>query len=344
MPLNLQAKNLKNTSPSHHSDNPVDILHALLSDDMEKVNTLIIDHLQSNVPLIPELGKHLIESGGKRLRPLLTLASAHLCNYKGKHHIPLAASVEFIHTATLLHDDVVDQSDLRRGKISANALWGNKPSVLVGDFLFSRSFELMVEANSIEVMSILSKASSKIAEGEVAQLLTTHNLATTEPEYLNVIESKTAQLFAAATRLGPVLANLETSYKDALEKYGLYLGTAFQLVDDVLDYKADDPLLGKKIGNDFKEGKVTLPIIIAYKDADFKEKLFWKRTFEEGKQDVSDLEEAIEYFHKHNAFDKTIEKAKSYQEKALKTLEYFTRSPIQDALIKLTHFVVNRSY
>ena len=344
MPLNLQAKKIKNTSDLRESGNPVDVLHHLLFDDMEDVNALIIERLQSNVSLIPELGKHLIESGGKRLRPLLTLASAHLCGYKGRHHIPLAASVEFIHTATLLHDDVVDQSDLRRGKISANALWGNKPSVLVGDFLFSRSFELMVEANSIEVLAILSKASSKIAEGEVAQLLTTHNLATTEHDYLKVIESKTAQLFAAATRLGPVLAGFEELHKDALEKYGLFLGTAFQLVDDVLDYKADDPLLGKKMGNDFKEGKVTLPIIIAYKNADFKEKLFWKRTFEEGKQDPSDLEEAVAYFHKYNAFEKTIEKAKSYQAKALDELEYFACSPIQDALIDLTNFVVNRSY
>lgn len=349
MPINLQQKKINTTSDLyesvlHESFNPVDVLQKLLFDDMEAVNVLIMDRLQSNVPLIPELGKHLIESGGKRLRPLLTLASAHLCAYKGKSHIPLAASVEFIHTATLLHDDVVDQSDLRRGKISANALWGNKPSVLVGDFLFSRAFELMVEANSIEVLAILSKASSKIAEGEVAQLLTTHNLATTELDYLKVIESKTAQLFAAATRLGPVLADLDTFYKDALEKYGLFLGTAFQLVDDVLDYKADDPLLGKKVGNDFKEGKVTLPIIVAYKHADFKEKLFWKRTFEEGKQDEADLQEAIYYFHKYNAFEKTIEKAKIYQQKALDELGSFELSPIHDALVKLTHFVVARTY
>jgi octaprenyl-diphosphate synthase len=335
--LNLQEKTPKPT-------NPVDVLHQMLGDAMNEVNNLISLRLQSKVRLIPELASHLIYSGGKRLRPLLTLASAELCNYQGKNHIPLAASVEFIHTATLLHDDVVDQSDLRRGKPSANAIWGNKPSVLVGDFLFSRSFELMVEAGSMEVLAILSKASSKIAEGEVAQLLTTHNLATTQEDYLNVIESKTAQLFAAATRIGPVLSDCDEETKNALENFGLNLGIAFQLVDDVLDYKADDPLLGKKKGNDFAEGKITLPIILAYEQGNRSEQAFWGRTLEECYPREGDLEQAIRYFEKYDTLNKSLEMARCYQQKALSFLAQFDASPLQKALVDLTNFVVERQF
>ena len=335
------AQEKKNSEAISH---PTEVLHFLLKKEMDDVNLLIEKRLQSKVSLIPEIAKHLIYSGGKRLRPLLTLASAKLCHYSGSSDILLAAAVEFIHTATLLHDDVVDQSDLRRGKPSANAIWGNKPSVLVGDFLFSRSFELMVEADSMEVLGVLSKASSQIAEGEVAQLLTTHNLATTQADYLHVIESKTAQLFAAATRIGPILAGLDPKKKNDLEKFGLYLGIAFQLVDDVLDYKTDDPLLGKKKGNDFAEGKVTLPVILAYQQGNDVERKFWSRTFEKVEIEPEDLNQAIAYFEKYNALQKSLDLASDYKDKALSYLDNFDESPIRNALVQLTQFVVERQF
>lgn len=324
--------------------NPVDQMLFLLSSPMECVNKLIEDRLQSEISLIPDITKHIIFSGGKRLRPLLTLASAELCGYEGDKHIPIAAAIEFVHTATLLHDDVVDQSFLRRGKESANAVWGNKPSVLVGDFLFSRAFELMVESDSLEVLSLLSTSSRKIAEGEVAQINITHNLATTIDDYLHVIESKTARLFAAAMRSGGILADESKDRKESLECFGLYLGIAFQLVDDILDYCSDDPQLGKEKGNDFNEGKVTLPIIYAYQKADEAEKDFWVRVMEQSDIKEGDLQTGIHYLHRHKAFDYAFDLAKSFQEKALACLAFFPETPLQQALADLAHFVVERRY
>ena len=251
---------------------------------------LIHDGLSSTVSLIPDLARHLIDSGGKRLRPLLTLAAARMGGYQGHLHINLAAAVEFIHTATLLHDDVVDESALRRGKVSANIVWGNKPSVLVGDFLFSRAFELMVETGEMAVLGILAHASSIIAEGEVMQLKSANNLATTEEHYLSVVRAKTAALFSAAAESGALLANRSDDYVSALRVYGDNLGIAFQLVDDALDYSGRQALMGKSVGDDFREGKATLPVILAYARADELARRFWQRTIETGPQSESDLD------------------------------------------------------
>lgn len=265
----------------------------LLKDDMADVNRLIVERMHSPVPLIPELAGHIVASGGKRLRPLLTLAAARMCGYEGAHHVGLAACVEFIHTATLLHDDVVDESALRRGRESANVLFGNQASVLVGDFLFSRSFQLMVDAGSLEVLRILANAAATIAEGEVLQLTTANDPATTEAAYFDVIRGKTAALFAAAARVGPVIAGRGAAEADALDAYGMNLGLAFQIVDDVLDYDADQAALGKTVGDDFREGKATLPILLAYARGGDVDQAFWRRCIEDEDQRDGDLEHAI---------------------------------------------------
>ena len=252
----------------------LDALTLLLKGDLERVNRLILERMRSPVALIPQLAGHLVAGGGKRLRPMLTLGCARMCGYRGDRHIALAAAVEFIHTATLLHDDVVDDSDLRRGRDTANAIWGNKPAVLVGDFLFSRSFELMVADGSLRVLEILSRASAVIAEGEVMQLMTTGNTATTEADYLVVIQSKTAELFAAASRIGAVLAGRPFDEEEALDRFGRNLGMAFQLVDDLLDFSAHQAELGKSIGDDFRDGKMTLPVLLAYARGDDEERGF----------------------------------------------------------------------
>jgi octaprenyl-diphosphate synthase len=262
-------------SASKQDERPsLDALLGLVEGDLKKVNQHILDNMKSPVALIPQLAGHIIASGGKRLRPVLTLASANLCGYTGQRHIGLAACVEFIHTATLLHDDVVDESDLRRGQASANAIWGNEASVLVGDFLFSRSFQLMTADGSLQVLRILSDASAVIAEGEVLQLMTANEPTTTEEAYLEVIRSKTAKLFAAATRIGAVVAERPQAEEEALESYGMNIGIAFQLIDDVLDYSADQLKLGKTVGDDFREGKVTLPVILAYRRGNEEERAF----------------------------------------------------------------------
>src|SRR5215475_15958143 len=270
----------------------LDPLSRLLGGDLAHVNRLIVDRMQSPVVLIPQLAGHIVASGGKRLRPMLTLGCARLCGYSGRRHVALAAAVEFIHTATLLHDDVVDASDLRRGRDTANALWGNKPAILVGDFLFSRSFELMVEDGSLRILEILSRASSVIAEGEVLQLMTQNDLRTTEAAYLDVIQAKTAELFAAASRIGAVLAQRPFREEEALDRYGRNLGIAFQLVDDMLDFSARQSELGKSIGDDFRDGKVTLPILIAFARGSEEERTFWRRTFEDMDQQPGDLDRA----------------------------------------------------
>ncbi len=322
----------------------LDTLIALIEDDLKGVNEAIVRRMHSPVALIPQLASHIVAAGGKRMRPMLTLASAKLCEYPGKRHVELAACIEFIHTATLLHDDVVDESDLRRGVDSANSIWGNKASVLVGDFLFSRSFELMVEDGSLEVLALLSRTSSVIAEGEVLQLLTANDTETDETAYLDVVKGKTAQLFAAACRLGAVVAERPKVEKDALETYGMNLGIAFQLVDDVLDFSAKQAQLGKEIGDDFRDGKVTLPIVLAFRRGDEDERAFWRRTLEDQEQNDGDLDRAMELLEKHSALVDTVERARHYGSIARDALGIFRDGPVKTAMIDLLDFTIERAY
>jgi octaprenyl-diphosphate synthase len=322
----------------------LDNLLELVQDDLDRVNQTILLKMQSPVKLIPQLAGHLIASGGKRLRPMLTLAASRLCGYAGDRHIQLATCVEFIHSATLLHDDVVDKSDLRRGENTANAIWGNKASVLVGDFLFSRSFELMVEDGSLEVLRILSSASSIIAEGEVMQLVTANDTDTTEHAYMEVICAKTAALFAAACEIGGVIAERPKSECEALMSYGQNLGIIFQLIDDVLDYSAEQKTLGKSVGDDFQEGKITLPIILAFRRGTDEEREFWKRTMEDLDQKEGDLDLAIELMEKHNALSNTIERARHYGKIAYDALAIFPDNQHRQALTGIIEFCINRAY
>jgi octaprenyl-diphosphate synthase len=322
----------------------LDALNDIVCGDLRLVNALIVDRMQSPVQLIPQLAGHVVAAGGKRLRPMLTLASARLCGYVGRRHIGLATCVEFIHTATLLHDDVVDDSALRRGLASANTVWGNKPSVLVGDFLFSRAFELMVEDGSLEVLAILSRASSIIAEGEVMQLITTSDIETSEAAYLKVISAKTAQLFAAACRIGAVVANRPQGEADALEKYGMNLGMAFQLVDDVLDYSAKQATLGKTIGDDFREGKMTLPVVLALRRGHEAERAFWRRTIEELEQGDGDLQKAIAILKNRRALADTIERARGYGLTASRALAPFPDRAEKQALLDVVDFCIRRAH
>lgn len=319
-------------------------LTALVADDMRAVNELIVQRMHSPVAMIPQLAGHIVAAGGKRLRPLLTLASARMCGYAGRRHIALAACVEFIHTATLLHDDVVDESDLRRGLASANAVWGNKASVLVGDFLLSRSFELMVEDGSLSVLSILSRASTLIAEGEVLQLTTQNDTETGETQYLEVIKAKTAQLFAAACRIGAIIAARPKVEEDALETFGMNLGIAFQLTDDVLDYSAKQMALGKTVGDDFREGKITLPVILAFRRGDEAERAFWRRTLETLDQRQDDLERAVDLMEKHKALADTVERARHYGAIARDGLGIFADGPEKSALVEIIDFCIERTY
>ena len=314
----------------------------LVGDDLHRVNRLIVDSMHSPVPLIPQLAGHIVASGGKRLRPLLTLAAANLCGYQGDRHIGLATCVEFIHTATLLHDDVVDESRLRRGKDSANAVWGNQSSVLVGDFLFSRAFQIMVSDGSLRVLKILSKASAVIAEGEVMQLMTTNDTETSEEAYLNVIRAKTATLFAAAASVGAVVAERPSAEEQALQSFGMNLGIAFQLIDDVLDYAAEEDDLGKTIGDDFREGKITLPVILAWRRGNGEERSFWRRTLEELNQTERDMAYAKTLMEKHNTLRDTIDRARHYGAIARDSLGIFRECPMKDALIEMVNFAVHR--
>jgi len=322
----------------------LDGLLQLCGGDLERVNHAIVERMHSSVELIPQLAGHLVDAGGKRLRPLLTLAAARLCNYRGDKHVLLASCVEFIHTATLLHDDVVDSSDLRRGKPSANAVWGNKASVLVGDFMFTRAFELMVEVGSLEVLRILSEASSVIAEGEVLQLQTSNNTATSETAYLEVVEAKTAKLFAAACQIGGVIAERPADECEALESYGTNVGIAFQLVDDTLDYSAKQATLGKTVGDDFREGKITLPVILAFRRGDEEERAFWRRTMERLDQSDDDLQRAIDLMQGHNALADTLDRARHYGKMARDALGLFPDSPVQRAFLDVVDFSVERAF
>ena len=316
----------------------------LLKNDLAEVNRLILENMQSPVALIPQLAGHIVASGGKRLRPLLTLAAARLCGYSGTRQCGLATAVEFIHTATLLHDDVVDESALRRGQDSANALWGNQASVLVGDFLFSRAFELMVADGSLEVLQILSHASSVIAEGEVLQLITTNDLKTTEADYLEVIGGKTAKLFAAAAEVGAIVAGRTAEDVDAMRSFGMDLGIAFQLVDDMLDYSAKQAELGKTVGDDFREGKITLPVILAYARGSVEERAFWERTVERLEQTSEDLSMAQRLMRDHGTLQDTLTAATRHIEEARGNLHRFAACPIRDALDETLDFCLSRAY
>ena len=322
----------------------LDSLSELVADDIKAVNQLIVQRMASPVTMIPELAGHIVAAGGKRLRPMLTLASARMCGYSGTRHLALAACIEFIHTATLLHDDVVDESDLRRGLASANAVWGNKASVLVGDFLFSRSFELMVEDGSLMVLGILSNTSAVIAEGEVMQLVTTNDTETGETAYLEVIKAKTAKRFSAACRIGAVVAERPRIEEEALETFGMNLGIAFQMIDDVLDYSAKQATLGKSIGDDFKEGKITLPVILAFRRGDDEDRTFWRRTLEDLAQKEGDREHALHMMEKHKALEDTVERARHYGAIARDALAIFDDGPEKSAFNELIDFCLERAY
>jgi octaprenyl-diphosphate synthase len=320
-------------------------LASLVADDLLTCNRVIVRNMQSRVELIPRLAAHLVAAGGKRLRPILTLACARMCGYAGgERHVNLAACVEFIHTATLLHDDVVDASQLRRGLASANAVFGNEASVLVGDFLFSRAFQLMTADGSLHVLRILSDAAATIAEGEVLQLETQNDLATSEARYLDVIQGKTAALFAAACQVGAVVAGRPESEETALSEYGTAIGMAFQLVDDALDYAANQRLLGKAIGDDFREGKITLPVLVAYENGTEEDRVFWRRTIEDSEQSDADLEHALGLIARTGAIDATIRRAAIYAAQAQAALHAFASSPLRAALLAVADYTVHRDH
>ncbi len=319
-------------------------LTSLLDADLRATNRAIVARMDSPVALIPQLAAHLVAAGGKRLRPLLTLASAKLCGYQGDRHVQLAACVEFIHTATLLHDDVVDESILRRGLASANAVFGNKASVLVGDFLFARAFQLMVADGSLEVLRILSAAAATIAEGEVLQLTTQNDLATTEQKYFEVIRGKTAALFAAACEVGGVIAGRSPAECAALASFGMDLGMAFQLVDDALDYNADAAELGKTVGDDFREGKLTYPVLLAIAGSDAQERLFWQRTVGEGEQNDDDLAVALGLIARHDAINRTLGCAQVFTENASRALQIFAPSELRETMCDIARYTADRRF
>jgi octaprenyl-diphosphate synthase len=324
-------------------------LVALVRDDMDACNRAILARMHSPVALIPQLAAHIVAAGGKRLRPLLTLASARMCGYPGPgspdgaRHINLAACVEFIHTATLLHDDVVDESLLRRGLASANATFGNKASVLVGDFLFARAFHLMVEDGSLRVLEILSRAAATIAEGEVLQLVSQNDLGTDEAQYLEIIGGKTAALFTAACQVGAVVAGRPEADEAAMAEYGTNLGMAFQLADDALDYAADQEKLGKTVGDDFREGKITMPVLVAYAAGTESERAFWRRTLEDSEQGEADLATAMRLMRARGAIAATLQRAGEFANRAKASLSRFEETPIRRSLLAIADFTVRRA-
>ena len=322
----------------------VEKLVALVQGDMDRVNQTILSRTGSDVTMIPEVANHLISSGGKRLRPMLTLATANLCGYRGEGHIKLSAAVEFMHTATLLHDDVVDESDMRRGKLAARMLWGNEASVLVGDFLLGQAFKMMVKVGSLSALDILSSAATVIAEGEVMQLAAAKDTTTTEDAYLAVIRAKTAALFAAACEVGPVLASRPKADEAACRSYGANLGIAFQLIDDALDYGGTSAALGKNTGDDFREGKITLPVVLSFRRGTESEREFWRRTLEKGEIRDGDLETALATMRKHRALEDTIERARHYGAMARDALEIFGTSSAKAALLETVDFCISRAH
>jgi octaprenyl-diphosphate synthase len=322
----------------------LDPMIQLVSGDLNHVNAVILERMQSPVALIPELAGHLIAGGGKRMRPMLTLACARLLDYSGARHHKLAAAVEFIHTATLLHDDVVDGSGLRRGRRTANIIWGNPASVLVGDFLFSRSFELMVEDGSLRVLKILSRASAVIAEGEVDQLTAQRRIETGEDHYLDIIGAKTAALFAAACRIAAVVAERADEAEAALDSYGRNLGIAFQLVDDAIDYASDPETMGKGVGDDFRDGKVTLPVILAYARGSEPERRFWQQAMAGSRASDEDLAHAIRLLRSSGALADTIDRARTYGRRAIDALGPFPTGKAKAALTEAVEFAISRAY
>jgi octaprenyl-diphosphate synthase len=328
------------------SDRPapsLDNLVALTSQDMGLINELILEKAQSHVELIPEIAGHLINSGGKRIRPMLTVAAARLCGYQGLQHIKLAMSVEFMHTATLLHDDVVDESDLRRGKDAARIIWGNQASVLVGDYLLGQAFRMMVETGSLDCLRILSDAACIIAEGEVLQLAVSQDTSTTEDSYLKVVGAKTAALFSAACRVGAVVSNRPRNEAEALESYGRNIGIAFQLVDDALDYSGSRAQMGKSVGDDFRERKITLPVVLAFRRGAKEDRAFWKRTMEEGNQTTDDLVYAQKLMDRHGAIADTQDRARHYGQLAKEALAIFADGPWKAALLEAVDFCIART-
>ncbi|MDP8913239.1 MAG: polyprenyl synthetase family protein [Pseudomonadota bacterium] len=322
----------------------LDPMIQLVAADLNRVNSVILERMQSEVALIPELAGHLIAGGGKRMRPMLTLACARLLDYPGTRHHKLAAAVEFIHTATLLHDDVVDGSGLRRGKRTANIIWGNPASVLVGDFLFSRSFELMVEDGSLKVLRILSRASAIIAEGEVDQLTAQRRIETSEDHYLGIISAKTAALFAAACRIAAVVAERDESVEQALDAFGRNLGIAFQLIDDAIDYSSDAEIMGKGVGDDFRDGKVTLPVILAFARGSAEERTFWRDAIEGRRVSSDDLAHATRLLRETGAIDDTIARARHYGGRAIDALGHFCAGKARAALTEAVEFAISRAY
>ncbi len=310
--------------------------------DMERVNQLILSKAGSDVEMIPEVANHLISSGGKRLRPMLTLAAAGMFGYQGTGHVKLATSVEFMHTATLLHDDVVDESDLRRGKSTARMIWGNQASVLVGDFLLGQAFKMMVEVGSLDALDVLSDAAAVIAEGEVLQLSVAKNMETTEDDYMAVIRAKTAALFSAAAEVGPIIAGAGKAERDALRSYGTNLGLAFQLVDDALDYGGKAQELGKNVGDDFREGKITLPVVLAYRRGSDEDRNFWRSAIEDGQCDEAALETARGLIARSNALNDTIARAEHYGAMARDALAPMADTPAKDAMLEVIDFCISR--
>jgi octaprenyl-diphosphate synthase len=321
----------------------VDSLSALVDGGMRRVNQLILAKAGSQVEMIPEVARHLIESGGKRLRPMLTIAAAQMCGYRGDSHIRLAAAVEFMHTATLLHDDVVDESDMRRGRKAARMLWGNQASVLVGDFLLGQAFRMMVEAGSMPALDVLSHAATVIAEGEVMQLSTAKNLDTNEDEYLAVIRAKTAALFSAAAEVGPIVAGSDRATIGGFRSYGANLGLAFQLIDDALDYGGSSASLGKNTGDDFREGKVTLPVVLCYRRGTEPEREFWRRALVAGNSGNEMFREALRLMAKYDAIADTVTRARHYAEMARDALAPAKAGRHKDALIDVLEFCIGRA-
>ncbi len=316
---------------------------AIAEKDLQAVNTLILTIVEHEIPLIKSTAEHIIASGGKRLRPLLTLLSAQALSTNNTRHIPLAAAVEFIHTATLLHDDVVDESKLRRGLATANEVFGNKVSVLVGDFLFSQSFRLMVEDGTIDVLDILSHAAAVISKGEVLQMTVQGNVSTSVATYYDIINAKTAALFEAACEISPVITG-KIEHRKTLAHFGNALGLAFQIVDDLLDYTADEHTLGKTVGDDFREGKLTLPVLLAYKHASTEEKQFWERAMGEREQHEGDLEHAMELMHKHKIFDELKTTIKTHCDDARRALAKLPPTPAREALGNIVDFCETRVF
>jgi octaprenyl-diphosphate synthase len=331
-----------NLDDKKNSTGSVQPLIDLTKADMGRVNELILSKAGSDVEMIPEVANHLISSGGKRLRPMITLAAARMFGYQGDGHVKLATSVEFMHTATLLHDDVVDESDLRRGKSTARMIWGNQASVLVGDFLLGQAFKMMVDVGSLEALDVLATSASVIAEGEVMQLAAAKNLETTEDEYLAVIKAKTAALFSAAAEVGPIIASASRTDRQALRSYGLNLGLAFQLVDDALDYGGNAKDLGKNTGDDFREGKITLPVVLTYRRGTSEERLFWRDALENGANDDKGLEKAKGLMTRYGALGDTIQRARHFGGIARDALAPLDQSPQKDALLEVIDFCISR--